>query len=164
MKYLTIVNGKPFEVEINQNGRVSVNGNERAVDFLPLQAPLYSLLIDHQSYEALIEIREGQFNVAMLSNLFEVTVADERTQRLEAARGAGQVEQGEVILRSPMPGLIVAVPVSEGQAVQKGDPIIVLESMKMENELKAPRAGTIHKIHVNKGERVEQNKPLITLG
>jgi len=62
-----------------------------------------------------------------------------------------------------MPGLIVRVPVQPGQTVAKGDTIVVLESMKMENELKAPRDGTVHMIHVTAGDNVEQNKVLVTI-
>jgi biotin carboxyl carrier protein len=62
-----------------------------------------------------------------------------------------------------MPGLIVAVNVSEGQTVTQGASLCVLESMKMENEIKAPRAGNVSRIYVNKGDRVEQNKVLIVI-
>jgi pyruvate carboxylase subunit B len=62
-----------------------------------------------------------------------------------------------------MPGLIVAVPVSEGQAVKKGQTVVVLESMKMENELKAPRDGTVASIKVAPRQSVEQHEPLVVL-
>jgi biotin carboxyl carrier protein len=62
-----------------------------------------------------------------------------------------------------MPGLIVAVPVSEGQAVHKGDILIVLESMKMQNELKCPRDGTVGRIKIKAGDNVEHNQVLLTV-
>lgn len=163
MKYLTTVNGKQYEIEINQNGRVTVNGEERVVDFQALQSPLYSLMVNNASFEALVEVREGIFNVDMLGSNYEVSVADERAQRIAAARSGFAADSGEIQVRSPMPGLIVAVPVREGQEVAKGEALIVLESMKMENELKAPRAGTVSKVVVTTGDRVEQNKVLIVL-
>ncbi len=163
MKYLTTVNGKTYEIEINQNGSLSVDGQERTVDFWAFQPPLYSLLLDNASYEALVEEREDHLNVMILGDLYEVTVTDERAQRLASSSSGFQVEQGEISIRSPMPGLIVAVAVAEGQAVNAGDPLVVLELMKMENELKAPRAGTIGHIHISAGDRVEQNKVLLTL-
>jgi biotin carboxyl carrier protein len=70
---------------------------------------------------------------------------------------------GEVSIRPPMPGLIVRVPVVEGQTVSKGETLMILESMKMENELKSPRDGTVHRIYVSAGENVEQNKVLVTI-
>ena len=62
-----------------------------------------------------------------------------------------------------MPGLIVAVPVSEGQAVRKGDILVILESMKMQNELKSPREATIGRVRVKAGDNVDQNQVLLTL-
>ena len=162
MKYQTTVNGQTFEIEINHDGRILVNNEERRVDFKMISEALYSVLIDNASYEALIEEREGLYNVLLGSDMYELQVLDERQQRLSRSAGAA-VASGEISIRSPMPGLIVAVAVSEGQAIKKGDPLIVLESMKMENEIKAPREGTVARIHVTKGDRVEQNKTLITI-
>jgi biotin carboxyl carrier protein len=71
---------------------------------------------------------------------------------------------GEVSVRSPMPGLIVDVRVGEGQSVEKGQALCILESMKMENEIRAPRAGTVGRVYVSKGESVEQNKVLLVIG
>jgi biotin carboxyl carrier protein len=163
MKYQTTVNDQTFEIEINQDGRILINGEERTVDFQMISDALYSALIDNASYEALVEQRDGLYSVLLLGDLYEVSVMDERKQRLARSAGTAAV-QGEITVKSPMPGLIVAVPVVEGQEVGQGDSLIVLESMKMENELKAPRPGTVLRVHVSKGDRVEQNKPLVTIG
>ncbi len=160
---MTLVNGKSYEIEINQNGRVTIDGADRTVDFKALLAPLYSLLVDNASYEAWVEERDGQLRVLMHGDLYDVTVSDEREQRLAAASSGFQVDQGEISIRSPMPGTIVAVQVTGGQEVKAGEPLIVLESMKMENQIKAPRAGTVGHVHVTPGERVEQNRLLLTL-
>jgi biotin carboxyl carrier protein len=163
MKYLTTVNGQTFEIEINQGGHVTINGKDRVVDFQTISESLISALIDNASFEALIEEREGRYNVLMFGDLYEVEVADERQQRLLRSSTGFEAAQGEISIRSPMPGLIVAVPVVEGQSVQQGEAVCVLESMKMENELKAPRDGVVSRVHVAKGDRVEQNKPLVTI-
>jgi biotin carboxyl carrier protein len=163
MKYLTTVNGQTFEIEINQGGRVTINGEERIVDFKTISESLISALIDNASFEALIDEREGRYNVLMFGDMYEVEVADERQQRLLHSSTGFQVAQGEITIRSPMPGLIVAVPVTEGQSVRQGEAVCVLESMKMENELKAPRDGVVSRVHVAKGDRVEQNKALVTI-
>ncbi len=163
MKYLTTVNGQTFEIDINQGGRVTIDGEERIVDFQMISQSLFSALIDNASFEVLIEEREGRYNVLMFGDLYEVEVADERQQRLLRSSTGFEVAQGEIAIRSPMPGLIVAVPVAEGQAIKQGDALCVLESMKMENELKAPRDGVVVRVHVARGDRVEQNKPLVTI-
>jgi biotin carboxyl carrier protein len=163
MKYLTTVNGQTFEIDINKGGRVTINGEERIVDFQMISESLFSALIDNTSVEALIEERHGRYHVLMSGDLYEVEVADERQQRLIQASTGFEVAQGEIAIRSPMPGLIVAVPVVAGQIVRQGDALCVLESMKMENEIKAPRDGTVTQVLVATGDRVEQNKPLVTI-
>jgi biotin carboxyl carrier protein len=70
---------------------------------------------------------------------------------------------GEFHLRAPMPGLVVAIPVTEGQPVKRGQVILILESMKMQNELKAPRDGTIGRIRIRPGETVEQKQTLLSM-
>lgn len=163
MKYLTTVNGQTFEVEINQDGRITINGEERSVDFQTISSALFSALIDNHSYEALVEEREGYYNVLMLGELYDVEVADERQQRLLRASTGFEAAQGELSIRAPMPGLIVAVSAVEGATVAQGASVCVLESMKMENDIKAPRAGTVSHVYVAKGDRVEQNKVLVTI-
>jgi biotin carboxyl carrier protein len=72
-------------------------------------------------------------------------------------------ESGEFHLKAPMPGLVVAVPVEEGQQVKKGQVLVILESMKMQNELKSPRDGTVARIRVRAGESVEQKQALLSV-
>jgi biotin carboxyl carrier protein len=163
MKYQTTVNGKTYEIEINQDNQVTVNGEARAVDFRSISPSLYSVIIDNASYEVVVELRDGMYHVLMLGDMYDVEVLDERQQRLARAAAGFGVAQGEINIKSPMPGLIVDVRVREGDSVQPGQSLVVLESMKMENELKAPRAGTVSRIHVGKGDSVEQNKVLVTL-
>jgi biotin carboxyl carrier protein len=164
MKYQTIVSGQTFDIDINEDGRILLNGEERAVDFRVLRrGELYSVLLDHLSYEAVVEERDEIYHVLMAGDLYEVEVTDERSRRLASAFMAFGDTGGEVSIRSPMPGLIVRVPVVEGQTVSKGETLMILESMKMENELKSPRDGTVHRIYVSAGENVEQNKVLVTI-
>ncbi len=111
MKYLTTVNGHTFEIDINKEHQITVNGEERNVDFKEISEALFTALIDNASYEALIEERDGRYNVLMFGDLYEVEVADERKQRLLRSSSGFEAAQGEFTIRSPMPGLIVAVSV-----------------------------------------------------
>lgn len=163
MKYLTTVNGKTYEIDVDESGRVMVNGEQRTVDFETITASLYSALIDNASYEVLVEEHEGHYNVLMLGDMYTVEVMDERRQRLMSSSSGFGVDMGEIAIRSPMPGLIIAVNVKEGQSISQGASLCILESMKMENEIKAPRAGTVTQIAVSAGDRVEQNKVLIKI-
>ena len=163
MKYVTVINDVRFEIEIGSDGSLKVNGEPREVDFLALGPSLYSILMDHRSYEMVIEERDGDTEVLMQGRLYTGQVMDERAQLLASRRGGLAVDSGELSIKSPMPGLVIAIPVTEGQAVSKGQTILVLESMKMQNELKAPRDATVQRISVQIGQSVEHNKLLITL-
>jgi biotin carboxyl carrier protein len=164
MKYITNVEGKQFLVEIIDDKHVSVDGKVYEVDFESVSGqPVYSLIVDGRSHESYIYQGEDNWEVLLRGRLYPVTVEDEREKRLRAAAGGGVAETGEFHLRSPMPGLVVAVPVTEGQSVKKGQVILILESMKMQNEIKAPRDGTIGRIRVKPGESVEQKQTLLSV-
>ncbi|NDJ78636.1 MAG: biotin/lipoyl-binding protein [Chloroflexi bacterium] len=164
MKYQTIINDQTFEIEINEDGRILVDGEERAVDFRVLrQGELYSLLVDYRSFEAVVALGDDIHHVMIAGNQYEVKVTDERSRRLESAFMALGDSGAEVSIRAPMPGMIVRVPVEEGQDVEQGDTVVILESMKMENELKAPRGGTVCHVNIGPGDSVEQNKVLVTI-
>ena len=167
MKYITTVDDKVFTIEINDDKRVIVDGVEYAVDFESVNGqPVYSLLINGRSYEAYVSENEDEhdWQVLIRGDLFTASVEDEREKRLRATAGAVSSSTDEFNLKAPMPGLIVAVPVTEGQAVRKGDILIVLESMKMQNELKCLREGTVGRIKVKTGDNVEHNQVLLTVG
>lgn len=163
MKYITTINEKQFEIDIQKDGSVLVNGQPREVDFLPLGPALYSILMNNLSLEAVIDEKDGEYQVLMGGRLYEGKVLDERSRLLLARSGGLEDNSGEVSIKAPMPGLIVAVTVAEGQHVTKGETIVILESMKMQNELKAPRDGTVQRISVQPGQTVEQKKVLITI-
>ncbi len=165
MKYIATVNGKTYTIEINREDRILCEGVERAVDFRLIdQQHVYSLLLDNASYEALIQEREGEYWVFLQGYLFTVQVEDERERRLREASGGRPGPAGEVTVKAPMPGLIVAVPVQEGQPVRKGEKLVLLESMKMQNEIRAPRDGVVKAVRVRPGQSVEQNQILVVLG
>jgi biotin carboxyl carrier protein len=167
MKYVTTIDDKTYRIEINDDKRVIVDGVEYAVDFESVSGqPVYSLLINGRSYEAYVDESEDDNNwqVLIRGDLFTASVEDEREKRLRAAAGAVTSSTGEFNLKAPMPGLIVTVPVSEGEAVKKGDILVVLESMKMQNELKSPRDGKVSRVKVKAGDNVEHNQVLLIVG
>lgn len=163
MKYVTIINDTRFEVEIQSDGTLLVNGEPRDVDFFSLGASLYSVITENQSYEVVIEEQHGEYQVQMRGRLFNGQVLDERAQLLASRRGGFDADSGEIEIKAPMPGLVVAIPVNEGDEVKAGQTIVILESMKMQNELKAPRDGVVQRISAEVGHSVEQKKLLVTI-
>ncbi|MEW6567184.1 MAG: biotin/lipoyl-containing protein [Chloroflexota bacterium] len=164
MKYIATIGEHSYEIEINSEREVVVDGNRLPVDFQSVAGqPVYSLIIGGRSYEAYVHLTEDGLDVVLSGRLYHVAVEDERERRLRQASSGAVARSGDYHLRAPMPGLIVAVPVGEGQAVERGADLIILESMKMQNELKAPRDGTVAHVRVRPGDRVDQNQVLIIL-
>lgn len=165
MKYITTVKDQEYIIEIDQDDAIVVNGERYLVDFRQLpEGSVFSLLLNHRSWEAAVEERDGVWEVLIQGELYPVKVQDERAYRLSKARGTTTHTSGDAIIKSPMPGIIVAVPVTVGDEVKKGDKVVILESMKMENELRSPRDGRITRVHVQKGTNVEKDQVLVVVG
>ena len=164
MKYITTIDGKEFTVEVLDEKHVSINGEVLEINFSSVNGqPVYSLIVNNKSHEAYVYQNEETWEVLLRGRLYPAEVVDEREKRLRSVGGGGVSESGEFILKAPMPGLVVAIPVTEGDAVEKGQVLLILESMKMQNELKSPRAGTVARIKVKPGETVEQKSVLLTV-
>lgn len=164
MKYSTTIGEKTYIIDINRDGEVTIDGQAYPIDLRAIDEVTYSLLLENKSFEALVDMgSEEDVNVLLRGRLYAAQVMDERATRLSKASGGVAASTGEITVKSPMPGLIVAIPVTEGEAVKKGQTLIVLESMKMENELKAPRDGTIGSIKVKLRQSVEQHQPLVVV-
>jgi biotin carboxyl carrier protein len=164
MKYITTVDGQDFHIEILDEHRVKVNDEICEVDFEAIgNQPVYSLLKDGRSYEAYVYEGEQGWEVLLQGRLYVASVVDEREHRLRSSFGGSVVREGDFHLKAPMPGMVVAVPVKEGQPVEEGDVLVILESMKMQNELKAPRAGTVSRLRVAAGDSVERGQILLSV-
>jgi len=164
MKYISTVNEVEYLIEIIDERHISVNGRMLTVDFNPVSGqPVYSLLVDGQSAEAYVYPGEEKWEVLLMGRQFPVMVEDERDRRLRAAAGGSVSETGEYHLKAPMPGMVVSVLVKEGQVIEKGQVVLILESMKMQNELKSPRAGSVGRLRVKAGESVEQRQTLLSV-
>ena len=164
MKYIATIDNREFLVEIIDERHLTVNGKVYRVDFESVSGqPVYSLIVDGKSHESYVHQGDENWQVLLRGRLYPVMVEDEREKRLRAAAGGGVAEAGEFLLRAPMPGLVIAIPVEDGQSVKKGQVLLILESMKMQNELKSPREGTVGRIKVRAGESVEQKQTLLSV-
>jgi biotin carboxyl carrier protein len=164
MKYITTVKDREYIIQLDQEGQITVDGRPYDVDFRQLsEGGLLSLLLDNHSFEAIVEERDQAWEVLIEGELYSVKVQDERAYRLAKARGNLVEVTGDANVVSPMPGLIVAVTAQEGQLVKKGDQIVILESMKMENELRSPRDGLVKQIFTEAGASVEKGQVLATI-
>jgi len=163
MKYIASIGDQEFEVDIINKHEVKVDGKTYKINFKAVSGqPVFSLLADNGSYQAhVFESDDDELQILLRGTLYKVLVEDEREKRLKAAAGAYSSASGDLLLKSPMPGLIVEVPVKVGDLVEAGDVLVILESMKMQNELKSSQNGKVTQIQVNEGDSVEQKQILL---
>jgi len=164
MKYVTTIEGREYIVDIIDEHRVSVDGVDYQVDFMPVgDQPVYSLVVNGESVDAHVYLNEDAWQVLFRGSLFTAVVEDEREKRLRAALAGKVAEHEDFHLKAPMPGMVVSVPVAEGQVIQKGNVLVILESMKMQNELRSPRDGKVVRLRVKVGDRVEQRDTMLSV-
>lgn len=165
MRYITTINGEEYTIDVGEDQTIIVNDKPYEIDFQQLgNGGLVSLLLNTQSFEGAVNETEDGWQVLLRGEVYEATVQDERVYRLAKARGELSADTGEVTIKSPMPGVIVKVPVAVGDIVANGQTVLILESMKMENELKATRDAVVLEIKVTAGSAVEKNEVLVVIG
>jgi biotin carboxyl carrier protein len=165
MRYVTTIGEHEYLVEILDESHVRLGDKIYEVDFDSIgEQPVYSVLVDGSSYEAYVYPNENNWQVLLFGRFYPAHVEDERERRLRLASESSISDRTEYFLKAPMPGLVVSIPVKEGQEVEKGDVLVVLESMKMQNELRSPRAGTVSRLRVSTGDNVEQHDTLLNVG
>lgn len=155
-------NSKKFEVT---DGNL-INGSERIIDISKIADNNYHLLIDNKSYRVqLVSFNREEKKILLLvnGNEYEVSVQDKTDILLQKMGISSASSAKHNQFKAPMPGLIRSVLVSVGQEVKKGDPVIVLEAMKMENSLKAPADLKVKNILASVGQAVEKGQLLLEL-
>ncbi len=163
MKYFARIGNNEYEVEIT-DAQVMLNGEPVDVDIVRSGSPeLYSVLFGGHSHELLVTSDRFNYTVSIRSEQFQVQVQDERSRRLNQARKMPTLPDGELAVSAPIPGLVVKVLVAAGDTIEEGQPLVILEAMKMENEIRSMRTGVVKSIEVAPGQRVEQNAVLIVL-
>ena len=168
MRYFTKQQGQkeavPVDLESLGQGRfrLTMNGKTFQVDALPLENGSLSLLVDGQSYNVEFEENGDEIGTLVRGQVNRTDVADERRLRMRAAAGGFTVEGKQVVL-APMPGKVVKVLVKVGDEVKEGQGLVVVEAMKMENELKSPKAGKVTEVFAKEGTPVENNAKLVVV-
>jgi pyruvate carboxylase subunit B len=164
MNYLVKVLGRERSITVESDDQVTLDGTPCAAHLESIDGQsLYSLLICNASHEVSVEPHGDRYYVLVDGTRYEVQVADAVLVQAGRAVTAPDQEEGEVTVASPMPGIVVAVLVEQGQRVRVGEGMLILEAMKMENELRAPCNGVVLCVHVTPGQTVNQREILVTL-
>lgn len=141
---------------------MTLDGKRYELDSVSLSTASISVIIEGQSFAIDFEEKGDELTVFLRGHKTRFDVVDERRARLRAAT-AGFTIEGKQHITAPMPGKIVKVFVKVGDAVVEGQSLIVVEAMKMENELKSPIAGTVTAVHTQENATVENGAQLITV-
>jgi biotin carboxyl carrier protein len=166
MKYTTIVDGEERVVEVmpRENGyRVAIGERVLEIDAVQLHQSAVSLLVGTRSYRCDVETaKDGKVNVLVGESVYPLEILDERKLRLRRAAGKFTLE-GPQRIDAPMPGKVTRVLVKAGDEVQEGQGLVVVEAMKMENELKSPKAGKVTELLAVEGAAVESGAKLAVI-
>lgn len=155
------IGDRTFDIVV-EDGAVYVDGTPVACHFEPVGDGHFSLLIEGRSVPVVVEAADGKtLRLHLRGRQAEVRLKTEHDLLLERFGLDAGDDAAAREVHAPMPGLVLAVHVTPGQAVGAGDPLLVLEAMKMENELRAPADGVVRAVHVTPGEAVGKNALLI---
>ncbi|TMC41981.1 MAG: biotin/lipoyl-binding protein [Chloroflexi bacterium] len=161
MRYEVTLDDRLVRVDLGEHGRFTVDDRAVAADVREIvRARQWSITLDGESHEITVVTHEP-LRLDIDGRDVRATVIDERA--LRANRGAARTRTGRIELRAPMPGLLKAVHVKEGDRVAAEAPLATLEAMKMENELLAPSAGRIARVSASPGAKVEAGAVLIVI-
>lgn len=164
MIYHVTLAGRTFEIEVGPEG-VTVDGESVATDLARLEGgPTWSLALDGASHRFTAR-RAGKetWDLHLRGRRLRADVVDERTRVIREMTGSATASLGPKPIKAPMPGMVVKVEVEEGDTVSAGQGVVIVEAMKMENELKADAEARVVKVHVAEGEAVEKDQLLVDL-
>jgi pyruvate carboxylase subunit B len=159
---VVLVDGRSVEVDVDGE-RVTIAGQTHTATLGAIPGtPLRHLLLDGRPLTLSVEpLGRGRWALTPAGERWEVEVLDERTRHIRSLTGSTDQRRSADVLRAPMPGLVVRVHAKAGDKVGAGTGLVVLEAMKMENELKAAAPGVVKAVRVSPGEAVERGQVLV---
>jgi acetyl/propionyl-CoA carboxylase alpha subunit len=166
MKYTAIIRGEERDVQIQpldeNRFEIELDGQKRIIDARFCADDAVSLLIDNKSYDLTYSMDGDRVELNFWNQYFDIEMLDERKMRMRKVRSELEMGGPEEI-KTSMPGKIVKCLVKPGDVVEPGQGIIIVEAMKMENELKCRNGGVVKVIHVSPGETVESDVVLVEI-
>lgn len=156
-----IINEKIFPVE-KKEGKTTIDGKEVSYRVNHLSKSKLVLFVGNRSFEIeKLSIDKKSYRLKIGNKIVDVAIKDSLDKILERLGMDAMAEESVNEVLAPMPGAIINVMVGEGNEVKKGDPLIILEAMKMENIIKSPTDAVVSAVNVKVGQNVDKNHPLV---
>ncbi|HET9066005.1 MAG TPA: acetyl-CoA carboxylase biotin carboxyl carrier protein subunit [Gemmatimonadales bacterium] len=164
MKYVVTVGGREFSVEI-EGELVRLDGHEVEADLRRCgDTPEHHVQVGARRRKIAVDQHgEDSWTIVLDGTVHDVGILDERTRHIRSLTGTSAATSGSAAVKAPMPGLLVKRLVAVGDTVSAGQGLVVLEAMKMENELRAPIAGRVAALHGAPGESIDKGQLLVEL-
>ena len=162
--YEIVVEGCIQKLELewsDEKAQVSFSGKSFQVNVGKISEDHFSLILNGYSYDVIVNSQPSNFQVFVNGMPFNIELYDPRKARLFSS--GEMTDSGPKVVSSSMPGKVVKLLVSEGETVKKGQGLIVIEAMKMQNELESPKAGRISQINVSENQAVNNEDPLLVV-
>ena len=165
MKYCVTVDGYAFEIEVEHDRLVRVNGHPLYIELEKLGGvPVYSLALEDTGYVVFVEEQQDEYQVEVQGRIYPVRVQNQRPLLSPPEIRCTDGDADCTVISAPLAGHLVAMPVAAGDRVEAGQVVAVVESMKMQLELRSARAGTVDRVHRSPGQDVGQGEELVTIG
>ncbi len=162
MAYITKIDNKEFKVDLKQEGKgfkVYLDGKLREVTVASDSGSRLTLIIDDKPFDVILEADD---HIVVGGESYNVEIFDEQVEKFMKA-STGKSEKRELAVKAAMPGLIIEVTVKQGDKVTEGQGLLIIEAMKMQNEMQTPRDGIVKTIKVKKGQTVNCGETLIII-
>ncbi|MBL4817871.1 MAG: acetyl-CoA carboxylase biotin carboxyl carrier protein subunit [Deltaproteobacteria bacterium] len=173
MRFVANINNKKHEISVkpleDDLFSITLDGHEYQVDAHVMPSGIVNLITNAKSYDVDIDSQnsadalDGNLTVRIQGRVVNLELLDEHQSKLKSARAASLSGSGSSEIRAPMPGRILRVLVQEGDLVEEGQGLVVMEAMKMENEIRASKAGQVKELAVQAGASVESGALLLAI-
>ncbi|UCC12054.1 MAG: hypothetical protein JSW02_00545 [candidate division WOR-3 bacterium] len=162
MAYVVKIDDREFKVELEKKGDrfdVLVDGQRKHVELVHRDGTAFLLLIDSRPYRVVLEADD---QLMVNDEVYHTEVLDEQIQKLIKA-SPQSLHKKELVLRASMPGLVIEVLVNEGDSVTRDQGLLIIEAMKMQNEMKSSRDGVVKQVLVKKGQTINSGDKLVVI-
>lgn len=169
MIFLNIIHVvKNFRVNVNQNQNFELNKDKlKELDLIQNGELKYHLLNENKSFQAEIiqaDFYKREYTIVLNSKTYHLKISNALDLMIEKMGYSINGSKKLNAIHAPMPGIIIGLEIKQGDVVKEGDTVLILEAMKMENEIVSPVDGVVNKIHTSKSTTVSTGEPLVTIG